>query len=720
VSLERIHELERRFRAQVEQAALEERSGEWPHGPELARELLESMLLCRHLDAAAHELKARGDGHYTICSSGHEANVVFGRLTRPSDAALLHYRSGALQIERSRHVPGVDAVRDIALSLVASCEDPISRGRHKVFGRMELGILPQTSTIASHLPRAVGMAFALERRRRLGLSERHPKDAIVLASFGDASLNHSTLAGALNTASWILHQRLTLPLLCVCEDNGLGISVRTPEGWIETRLSSLPHVRYFQARSSSLAETYAVARAAVDYCRSSRRAAVLHLRCVRLLGHAGSDVDTTYRSPAEIAAVLGEDPVLGAALELIAARALDVREVLALDSSASARVREAAEYARGRPKLQTRAAVMSSISRPTSPALAEEATRALSQQAARPLTLAQGINAVLSEALERYPHALLFGEDVAQKGGVYGITKGLFSRFGSKRVFNTLLDEQSIFGLALGAANLGLLPIPEIQYLAYLHNAEDQLRGEALTLPFFSDGAYDNPLLVRIAGLAYQKGFGGHFHNDNSLGALRDMPGLVVFVATRADDAFELYRTALALCESERRVVVALEPIALYHQRDLYETSDGQWLAEPAPSAAKFGEPRLYHETARDLLIVSYGNGLWLSLRVAHKLAEQYRIAARVLDLRWISPLPAAHVARHALETGRVLIVDECRHSGNVSEALAAALIELDPIPRSLRVTAADSFVPLGEAAKLVLVSEAEILDAALRLFRDR
>src|SRR6185312_4114851 len=113
------------------------------------------------------------------------------------------------------------------------------------------------------------------------------------------------------------------------------------------------------------------------------------------------------------------------------------------------------------------------------------------------------------DVLVSYPQSLVFGEDVGRKGGVYGVTRGLARRFGAGRVFDTLLDEQSILGVALGAGVSGLLPVPEIQYLAYLHNAEDQLRGEAASLSFFSNGSYRNPLVVRVAGLAYQKGFGG-------------------------------------------------------------------------------------------------------------------------------------------------------------------------------------------------------------------
>jgi 2-oxoisovalerate dehydrogenase E1 component len=153
-----------------------------------------------------------------------------------------------------------------------------------------------------------------------------------------------------------------------------------------------------------------------------------------------------------------------------------------------------------------------------------------------PLTLAQA-STPRWPTCSRARQLLLFGEDVAAKGGVYGVTKGLLAQAGAARVFDTLLDETSILGLALGAAISGFLPIAEIQYLAYLHNAEDQLRGEAATLQFFSNGQYRNGMVVRIAGLGYQEGFGGHFHNDDSLTVLRDLPGVVVGVPARPDDA---------------------------------------------------------------------------------------------------------------------------------------------------------------------------------------
>jgi 2-oxoisovalerate dehydrogenase E1 component len=281
-------------------------------------------------------------------------------------------------------------------------------------------------------------------------------------------------------------------------------------------------------------------------------------------------------------------------------------------------------------------------------------------------------------------------------------------------VFDTLLDETSILGLALGAAVTGFLPVPEIQYLAYLHNAEDQLRGEAATLQFFSQGRYRNGMVVRVAGYGYQRGFGGHFHNDNAIGVLRDIPGLVIASPSRPEDVGAMLRTCVAAAKVDGTVSVLLEPIALYHARDLHEEGDGLWAALPSASHVPLGSARRHLEGS-DLTIVSWANGLRMSLRVARRLADR-GIFARVLDLRWLAPLPAEDIVREAEATGRVLVVDETRRTGGVSEGVVAALVDAGFRGRVARVASKDSFVPLGPAAELVLLSEDEIESAALRV----
>ena len=224
-------------------------------------------------------------------------------------------------------------------------------------------------------------------------------------------------------------------------------------------------------------------------------------------------------------------------------------------------------------------------------------------------------------------------------------------------------------------------------------------------------------MVVRIAGYAYQKGFGGHFHNDNSVAALRDIPGIVIASPARGDDAAALLRTCVAAARRCGSVCVFLEPIALYMTRDLHEPNDGLWtqVYDPDAPPVPIGSART-HGDGKDLLIVSFANGLWMSLRVARRLERDHGVACRVLDLRWLSPLPVDDLMREAAAVGRVLIVDETRRTGGVSEGVIAALIDRGFPGPIARVASADSYVPLGAAANHVLVSEAEIERAALAL----
>jgi 2-oxoisovalerate dehydrogenase E1 component len=699
---------------------------------ERAVALFDAQAGSRHLDLAARYLRAEGRGFYTIGSAGHEANAAVALAVRPSDPALLHYRSGAFYLARAAQVPGSQPLRDVLLGLVAASDEPIAGGRHKVFGHYDLAVIPQTSTIASHLPRAVGVAFSIGRAGRLGVRCSWPLDAIAVASFGDASVSHSTAVGAIGAACRTAFQGLPMPLLLVCEDNGLGISVRTPDGWVAAAHSGRPALRYFSADGCDPVACFEAAAEAAAYVRAHRSPAFLHLKMVRFLGHAGSDAEVGYRSQAEIAADYARDPLLGTARLLVQAGLLGPEQVIDRYEALRDRVRKLADEAETHRGLASRAEVMRPLA-PRHPGQVARRAASAATPAARldafgpgrsrlpedagPLTLADTINRGLADALAAYPEMMVFGEDVGRKGGVYGVTRGLARRFGVGRVFDTLLDEQSILGLALGAGLSGLLPVPEIQYLAYLHNAEDQLRGEAASLQFFSTGQYRNPMVVRVAGLAYQKGFGGHFHNDNAVGVLRDIPGLVIAVPARAQDAAPMLRTCLAAAHVDGAVCVFLEPIALYHTRDLHQPGDAAWLspyADPqhwAEQHVPIGHGRVYGRGA-DLTLVTFGNGVPMSLRVARRLAAT-GVGVRVFDLRWLAPLPAEQLQAEAELTGRVLVVDETRQSGGVSEGVIAQLADAGYRGRLARVTSADSFVPLGDAAAHVLVSESDIERAA-------
>jgi 2-oxoisovalerate dehydrogenase E1 component len=219
-----------------------------------------------------------------------------------------------------------------------------------------------------------------------------------------------------------------------------------------------------------------------------------------------------------------------------------------------------------------------------------------------------------------------------------------------------------------------------------------------------------------VASLGYQKGFGGHFHNDNSITALRDIPGLVVGCSSRGDDAAMMLRTMMALAKVDGRVCAFLEPIALYMTKDLYEAGDGQWqFAYPAlDQAMTLGAGRVYNESADDLVIFTFGNGVPMALRAAKTIEANYGWQIRVVDLRWLAPLNNAFIAEQARTAKRILVLDEGRRSAGVGEGIITAIVEGGSGATPMhRVVGADTFTPLAGAALLVLPGEAEVVAAA-------
>lgn len=703
-------------------------SGRAPDGPLShadAVSIFRSGCLCRALDRKSRAMQAAGQGFYTIGSSGHEGMAAVAAALRPTDMAFLHYRDAAFQIQRAEQVPGQSIAWDMLLSFTCSSEDPISGGRHKVLGSKSLNIPPQTSTIASHLPKAVGAAYSLGLARRSPPEHRAlAADAIVMCSFGDASANHSTAQGAFNTAGWTAYQSVPMPLLFVCEDNGIGISTKTPQGWIAAGFSNRPGLKYFSCDGLDIYDTFRVAAEAAHYVRTRRRPAFLHMRTVRLYGHAGADVPTTYMKREEVEAEEANDPLLHAVRLMSEAGALEPAKALEIYNDTYARVERIAAEAVTRPRLKTADEVMASLippprackptNGPTPQARAEAFGNDLKAMG-EPQIMSRLINWALTDLMLTHGEIALMGEDVGRKGGVYGVTQKLVSRFGPSRVIDTLLDEQSILGLGIGLAHNGFLPIPEIQFLAYLHNAEDQLRGEAATLPFFSNGQYTNPMVVRIAGLGYQKGFGGHFHNDNSVAVMRDIPGLILACPSNGADAAMMLRECVRLAREEQRLVVFLEPIALYPMRDLLEAGDGGWLTRYPDPSERIGLGEVgVHGEGKDVAIVSFANGAYFS-RQAQKRLEAEGVKTRVIDIRWLSPLPENAILNAVKDCRSVLVVDETRRTGGIAEALMALLTERTELPHA-RLSADDSFIATGPAYAATMPSADAIVTAAKEL----
>ncbi|VAW44024.1 TTP-dependent protein, related to E1 component of pyruvate/2-oxoglutarate/acetoin dehydrogenase, partial [hydrothermal vent metagenome] len=515
------------------------------------------------------------------------------------------------------------------------------------------------------------------------------------------------------------------------EDNGIGISVQTPENWISENFKYRPGIQYFYADGLDLETGYQQVQRAVDYCRQERKPVFLHLKTTRLMGHAGTDFEVDYRCLAELEACEAQDPLLKSVASIMNHNLMSSSQITEMYGNIFDECMLKANQAHVDTKLTTLQQVMAPLAPLDAEKVYQEAARAVDPEVRiesfgsekvlpenQPKKhMAIQINKGLQDLMLKYPETVLFGEDVAQKGGVYTITKQLLKKFGPKRIFNTLLDEQTILGLAQGYATLGLLPLPEIQYLAYFHNACDQIRGEAASLQFFSNGQFSNPMVVRIAGLGYQKGFGGHFHNDNSIAAIRDIPGVIVACPSRADDAVNMMRTLVALSKINQRVSLFIEPIALYMQKDLYEEGDGMW-NYPYPEPGKYsalGAPRIYKNKAKDVLIITYGNGVLMSLKAVNKFEQNSTSRVKVMDLRWLQPLNGKAIKKHAMKFDRIIIVDEGRRSACVGEGIVTILTEQNIAPDYIQlITGADTFIPLADAAQLVLPDEDIILNTLI------
>ncbi|MBA6338751.1 MFS transporter [Colwellia sp. BRX8-7] len=688
-------------------------------------DLFETQVMSRHLDLQSRVMQKKGQSFYTIGSSGHEGNAAYAKAFRPTDMAFLHYRSGAFVIQRSKQVPGQTILYDMLLSFAASKDDPISGGRHKVLGSKALSIPPQTSTIASHLPKAMGAAYSIPLAKRLAHKGEIPDDGVIICNFGDASSNHSTTQGAINSTAWAAYQSIPMPIVFVCEDNGIGISTATPEGWIAANYENRAGLTYLYCDGLNILDTYKTAKEAERIARELRKPVFLHIRTVRILGHAGSDAEFVYRDMADITATEFQDPLLHTARIILENNILTTEELIDIYQDVEKRIEVIAENAASKEKLTSADAVMASIipnvTKARSSVLVSDKTRAEifkheKHNLPKKQHLAKLINWALMDLMAEYPSIVMCGEDIGKKGGVYNVTAKLCERFGKSRVINTLLDEQTILGTAIGLAHNGFLPIPEIQFLAYVHNAEDQIRGEAATLPFFSNGQFTNPMVIRIAGLAYQKGFGGHFHNDNSFAVFRDIPGLIIACPSNGADAVEMMRASVRLAQEQQRMVIFLEPIALYMAKDLHQEGDGLWTFEYQPPELADSSIDLGVKVAgsgKKLCILTYGNGNYLSRQAQAKLAAQ-GIDARVVDLRWLAPLDEKGILAQVNDCEHVLIVDECRQTGSISEALVTLIHEkTSECPKIKRVTASDSFIPLGAAAYEVLPSVKNIVDAA-------
>ncbi len=285
-------------------------------------------------------------------------------------------------------------------------------------------------------------------------------------------------------------------------------------------------------------------------------------------------------------------------------------------------------------------------------------------------TYLQAITDTLAESMRADPRVFVLGEDVAE-GGPWGATTGLVEEFGPERIRNTPISEAAICGIAIGAAQSGLLPVVEIMFIDFVTLALDQLVNQAAKAHFMSGGQLTVPLVLRTQGGAGQRGAAQH---SQSLEAwLTHVPGLKVVMPSTAADAAALLRSAIA----DPNPVVYVENKTLYFRRE--EIPD-----DPEPVA--LGRAKVVRK-GRDVTVVALSRLVHESLAAAGELSQE-GIEVEVIDPRSLVPLDLETIVESVGKTHRLVVAHEAvTHGGYgaelASQVQAAVFDELDaPIQR--------------------------------------
>ncbi|MEK6587318.1 MAG: transketolase C-terminal domain-containing protein, partial [Chloroflexota bacterium] len=378
-------------------------------------------------------------------------------------------------------------------------------------------------------------------------------------------------------------------------------------------------------------------------------------------GHTFID-NQAYKSDEEREAEAQRDPLLG--LEQI----LGTATVDSLRVEAEAEVREALVRARELPE-PDREAVTRHLFFEGEPQRVGGLTPELGSRtipAPRPaptagprVNLIDAVRAVLEQELEVNPRALVFGEDVGVKGGVYGATLGMQTRFGEARVFDTSLSEEGIIGRAVGMALAGLLPVPEIQFRKYADPATEQLN-DCGTIRWRTAGKFAAPIVVRIP-VGHGKKTGDPWHSVTGEAVFAHAPGWRLAFPSNAVDAAGLLRTALR----------GEDPCFFFEHRVLLDTSEAR-RPDPGPDfVVPFGRAAVLTE-GDELTLVTWGAMVYPALEAAARTEGR----VEVLDLRTISPWDQEGVLGSVRKTGRCLVVHEDTWTAGFAGEILATLAE--------------------------------------------
>ena len=681
--------------------------------PQHLIEIYRLMYQSRKIDDREIMLKRQQKIFFQISGAGHEALLVTaGILLRPGyDWFYPYYRDRGLCLALG------NTAYEMLLQAVGAADDPASGGRQMPshWSSPKLNIVTGSSPTGTQFLQAVGCAEAgryfshhPEAAEKVAGDYREFKDVsfhgdeVVYVSCGDGTTSQGEFWESLNSAS-----NLKLPMLFMIEDNEYAISVpvevNTSGANISKLVQGFPNFHFTEVDGTDVLASYAALKTAIEYIRAGNGPAFVHGHVIRPYSHSLSDDEKLYRPEAERKLEIARDPITRFRAFLLSEGIVDEAKLHEMELDVIDQVQDAADkaVAAAFPKPGTYMQYLYSPNLdPTSAAFETEAIRPPlpAKPSGGEKTMADLINACLKDEMKRDQRIVVFGEDVADcsrdeylkdkqvkgKGGVFKLTGGLQTAFGSDRVFNSPLAEANIVGRATGMATRGLKPVVEIQFFDYIWPAMHQLRNELPTIRWRSNNGFSSPAVIRVAIGGYLTG-GAIYHSQCGESIFTHTPGMRVVFPSNALDANGLLRTAIR-CD---------DPVMFLEHKRLYRETFGR-AAYPGPDyMVPFGKAKVVR-LGHDLTVITYGALVPRALQAAQRMEREQSVSVELIDLRTLSPYDWEAIANSVSKTHRVLVAHEDTLSWGYGAEIAARIADelFDSLDAPVkRVAAKDTFV---------------------------
>ena len=659
--------------------------------PDQMIEAYKLMLISRRLDDKMLTMIRQGKGFFHIGGAGHEAAQLAAafNLQSKKDWAFPYYRDVAF-------VLGLGMTpEELMLCFMSREDDPNSGGRQMPahYGHRELNIVSQSSPTGTQYLQAVGVAMGMKKRG---------SEEVVYVSSGEGTTSQGDFHEALNWAS-----REKLPIIFFIEDNKYAISVHISEqtsgGSVYNMTRGYEGLSRYKMDGTDFTSSNNLMKEVIGRVRLGEGPALVEAECVRLLPHSSSDDQRKYRPEEELAADIANDPIVKLKDILLQAKVLTEEEEASLRESVLETVNKAVEYAESREESESDTASRFVFDESGK---TESFEYEKTEPSGEPVVLVDAINHALHEEMDRDGDILVFGQDIADgKGGVFTVTKGLSTKFGSERVFNSPLAESSIVGVAIGLALYGFKPVVEIQFADYIWTAMMQIRNELSTMRYRSNNAWECPVILRIPCGGYIHG--GLYHSQNIEAYFSHIPGLKICMPSNAADAKGLLKTAIR----------GNDPVLFLEHKGIYRQPFAKSPEPDADYLVPFGKARIVREGS-GITIVTYGALVKRSLDAAERLEKETGVSAEVIDIRSMVPLDTETILGSVRKTAKALIVHEDTLFQGFGAEIAAQISEsgfdfLDAPIR--RVAAADTPIPYAPKLEDFVLPNDEDIYTALK-----